>query len=97
MRTPLSAIQGSSEVDFALRAHGGETQADRAADQFGIQAPGAHGGVFLNVERLSAGQMELKRQAIPVKEMVDVCVERVKPLGRAQAYRHRGGNPSPKN
>ena len=25
--------------------------------------------------------MELKRQAIPVKEMVDVCVERVKPLG----------------
>jgi signal transduction histidine kinase len=25
--------------------------------------------------------MELKRQAIPLKEMVDICVERVKPLG----------------
>jgi signal transduction histidine kinase len=37
--------------------------------------------IFLNVERLSAGQMELKRQPIPLKEMVDVCVERVKPLG----------------
>ena len=36
--------------------------------------------VFLNVERLSAGQMELKHEAIPVKQMVEVCVERVRPL-----------------
>ena len=36
--------------------------------------------IFLNVERLSAGQMELKREPIPVKEMVELCVERVRPL-----------------
>jgi signal transduction histidine kinase len=36
--------------------------------------------VFLNVERLSAGQMELKRENIDVKQMVDVCVERSRPL-----------------
>jgi two-component system sensor histidine kinase SenX3 len=37
--------------------------------------------IFLNVERLSAGQMELKREAISVKQMVEICVERVRPLG----------------
>ena len=36
--------------------------------------------IFLNVERLSAGQMELKREAISVKQMMEVCVERVRPL-----------------
>ena len=36
--------------------------------------------VFLSVERLSAGQMELKREPIAVNEMVGVCVGRVKPL-----------------
>jgi len=36
--------------------------------------------MFLNVERLSAGQMELKHEAIPVKEMIDVCIMRALPL-----------------
>jgi signal transduction histidine kinase len=36
--------------------------------------------VFLSVERLSAGQMELKRESIPVKQMVELCVERARPL-----------------
>jgi two-component system, OmpR family, sensor histidine kinase SenX3 len=36
--------------------------------------------IFLNVERLSAGQMELKREAIRIKEMVDTCVMRAGPL-----------------
>jgi signal transduction histidine kinase len=36
--------------------------------------------VFLSVERLSAGQMELKRETIGVKQMMEVCVNRVGPL-----------------
>jgi len=36
--------------------------------------------VFLNVEKLSAGQMELKREPISVKDMMEVCVTRVRPL-----------------
>ena len=44
MRTPLSAIQGSSELIIALCPHRGEAQADRRADQLRIQAPGPHGG-----------------------------------------------------
>jgi two-component system sensor histidine kinase SenX3 len=36
--------------------------------------------IFLNVERLSAGQMELKQEAISIRQMMEVCVGRVRPL-----------------
>ena len=81
MRTPLSAIQGSSELisrynlseekrhQIALLINSESKRLARMVE------------IFLNVERLSAGQMELKREAIGVKAMVDVCVDRVRPLG----------------
>jgi len=81
MRTPLSAIQGSSELisRYAL------TEEKRQQIALLINSESKRLArmveIFLNVERLSAGQMELKRQAIPLKEMVDVCVARVRPLG----------------
>lgn len=80
MRTPLSAIQGSSELisrfpltedkrkQIALLINSESKRLARMVE------------IFLNVERLSAGQMELKREDIPVKELVDVCVERTRPL-----------------
>jgi two-component system sensor histidine kinase SenX3 len=81
MRTPLATIQGSSELlsRYALneekRRHFAvtiNTESKRVARMLEI---------FLNVERLSAGQMQLKREAISVKQMVEVCVERVRVLG----------------
>jgi len=81
MRTPLSAIQGSSELisrynlseekrhQIALLINSESKRLARMVE------------IFLNVERLSAGQMELKREAIGVKTMVDVCADRVRPLG----------------
>jgi signal transduction histidine kinase len=80
MRTPLSAIQGSSELisRYAL------TEEKRKQIALLINSESKRLArmveIFLNVERLSAGQMELKREAIPVKEMVEVCVERTRPL-----------------
>jgi len=80
MRTPLSAIQGSSELisryplteekrkQIALLINSESKRLARMVE------------IFLNVERLSAGQMELKQEPIPVKEMMEVCVERVLPL-----------------
>lgn len=80
MRTPLSAIQGSSELisryslteekrqQIALLINSESKRLARMVE------------IFLNVERLSAGQMELKREAISVKEMMEVCVQRVTPL-----------------
>jgi signal transduction histidine kinase len=80
MRTPLSAIQGSSELisryslteekrqQIALLINSESKRLARMVE------------VFLNVERLSAGEMELKREPISVKEMVAVCVGRAAPL-----------------
>ena len=36
--------------------------------------------VFLSVERLSAGQMELKHETIALGAMMATCVERARPL-----------------
>ena len=80
MRTPLSAIQGSSELisRFAL------TEEKRKQVALLINSESKRLArmveIFLNVERLSAGQMELKRESIPVSEMVELCVGRVQPL-----------------
>lgn len=80
MRTPLSAIQGSSELisryalsedkrkQIALLINSESKRLARMVE------------VFLSVERLSAGQMELKRESIAVKQMVELCVERARPL-----------------
>jgi signal transduction histidine kinase len=80
MRTPLSAIQGSSELisrfpltedkrkQVALLINSESKRLARMVE------------IFLNVERLSAGQMELKREAIPVTDMVAICAERVGPV-----------------
>jgi signal transduction histidine kinase len=80
MRTPLSAIQGSSELisRYAL------TEEKRQQIALLINSESKRLArmveVFLNVERLSAGEMELKREPIGVKEMMAVCVGRAAPL-----------------
>ncbi|HUP03831.1 MAG TPA: CHASE2 domain-containing protein [Bryobacteraceae bacterium] len=80
MRTPLSAIQGSSELisRYAL------TEEKRRQVAVLINSESKRLArmveVFLNVERLSAGEMELKREPICVKEIVGVCAGRAAPL-----------------
>jgi len=80
MRTPLSAIQGSSELisryplseekrkQVALLINSESKRLARMIE------------VFLNVEKLSAGHMELKREAIAVKDLVEICILRAGPL-----------------
>jgi signal transduction histidine kinase len=80
MRTPLSAIQGSSELisRFAL------TEEKRKQIALLINSESKRLArmveIFLNVERLSAGQMELKHEAIPIADMVEICLARTQPL-----------------
>jgi len=80
MRTPLSAIEGSSELisKYALP----EEKRKQIADLINSESKrlARMVTVFLNVEKLSAGQMELKREPISVKDMMEVCVTRVRPL-----------------
>jgi signal transduction histidine kinase len=80
MRTPLSAIQGSSELisRFALTEEKRKQMANLITSESKRLARMVE--IFLNVERLSAGQMELKQEIISVGEMIAVCGVRVQPL-----------------
>jgi signal transduction histidine kinase len=80
MRTPLSSIQGSSEL--ISRYSLSEQKQKQLAELINSESRRlAHMiEIFLNVERLSAGQMELKREDISVERMIDSCVERAGPL-----------------
>jgi signal transduction histidine kinase len=80
MRTPLSAIQGSSELisKYALTEEKRKQVADLINSESKRLARMVE--VFLHVERLTAGQMELKHEAIAVGQLVEVCVSRVRPL-----------------
>jgi signal transduction histidine kinase len=80
MRTPLSAIQGSSELisRFALTEEKRKQMAQLINSESKRLARMVE--VFLNVEKLSAGQMELKKESISVADMIAICVQRVQPL-----------------
>jgi len=80
MRTPLTAIQGSSELmtRYAL------PDAKRSELSLMINSESKRLAriisTFLDVERLAEGQMELKQEALPMSELVDTCIQRAQPL-----------------
>jgi two-component system phosphate regulon sensor histidine kinase PhoR len=81
MRTPLTAIQGSGEL---ITRYPSMPEAKRKQINELIVSESKRLGrmieVFLNVERLSAGQMELKHDVITVSELVESCYLRARPL-----------------
>ncbi len=80
MRTPLSSIQGSSELisRYPLTEEKRKQIAQLINSESKRLAKMVE--IFLSVERLSAGQMELKREAIAVKPTVEGCVDRIRLL-----------------
>ncbi len=80
MRTPLSAIQGSSELisRFSLTEEKRKQLSQLINSESKRLARMVE--IFLNVERLSAGQMELKHEIIDVAGTVEICVVRTLPL-----------------
>jgi len=80
MRTPLTAIQGSSEL--MGRYNLTDEKRKQIADMINQESKRLARMIqtFLDVERLSDGQLELKREPIPARELVDVCVQRARPL-----------------
>ncbi|MSV30448.1 MAG: CHASE2 domain-containing protein [Bryobacterales bacterium] len=80
MRTPLTAIQGSSELmgRYALT----EEKRKQMAQMINSESKrlGRMIEIFLNVERLSAGEIELKQESFSARELVAICVERTLPL-----------------
>ncbi len=87
MRTPLTAIQGSSELmgRYALSEEKRREVAGlihRESRRLGRMIE-----MFLNVERLSAGELELKKEPVSAREVLEACVERARPLAENKQIR----------
>lgn len=80
MRTPLTAIQGSSEL--MTRYNLSEDKRKQIADLIHSESRRLARMIetFLNVEQLSAGEMELKRESVMASGLVRTCLDRARPL-----------------
>jgi signal transduction histidine kinase len=80
MRTPLTAIQGSSEL--MGRYNLSDEKRRQMTDMINQESKRLARMIqtFLDVERLSDGQMELKREPFQIRELVDACLGRVRPI-----------------
>jgi signal transduction histidine kinase len=87
MRTPLTAIQGSSEImtNYSLTPEKSKQLSEMINAESKRLAKLIQ--TFLNVERLADGHMELKRDAFSAAEIVDTCIARVKPLAERKKIR----------
>ncbi len=89
MRTPLTAIQGSSEL--MGRYNLSEEKRKQIAEMINQESKRLARMIqtFLDVERLSDGQMELKQRAVPGARNRRGLSRARAPAGRAQEYPHR--------
>jgi len=80
MRTPLTAIQGSSEImtNYSLP----EAKQKQLSEMINSESKRLARLIqtFLDVERLAEGQMELKRELFEAADLIDTCMRRVEPL-----------------
>lgn len=80
MRTPLTAIQGSSEImtRYALP----EDKRLQLSEMINSESKRLARLIqtFLDVERLAEGQMELKRENFDAAGVVETCLQRVLPI-----------------
>ncbi len=89
MRTPLTAIQGSSEM--MGRYNLSEEKRKQMSEMINQESKRLARMIqtFLDVERLSDGQMELKREQFMMREIVEACLARVRPIGERKSIRIR--------
>jgi signal transduction histidine kinase len=81
MRTPLTAIQGSSEL-IGRYASMPEAKRKEMAELINAESKRLARMIetFLSVEKLSAGEMAIKREEFPLDELVEACVKRARPV-----------------
>lgn len=80
MKSPLTAIQGSSEM--MSRYNLNEDKRKQMSQMINAESKRMARMIqtYLDVERLSAGQMELKKELFDAADLTRVCVERAAPL-----------------
>ncbi len=87
MRTPLTAIQGSSEL--ISRYNLPEAKRRELSDMINAESKRLARMIttFLDVEKLSAGQMELRLGELELAGLVDSCRRRAAPLAEKKRIR----------
>ena len=80
MRTPLTAIQGSSEI--MARYNLPEAKQHQLSEMINSESKRLARIIqtFLDVERLAEGEMELKREPFAAADIVQACMDRVVPI-----------------
>lgn len=80
MKSPLTAIQGSSEL--MTRYNLSEEKRKQIAQMINSESKRLAKMIqtFLDVERLSDGQTELKKEPFSVQDVSIICLERARPL-----------------
>jgi signal transduction histidine kinase len=81
MRTPLTAIQGSSEL-ISRYSSMPEAKRRQMAELINSESKRLARMIetFLSAERLSAGEMDLKQERFSLAELVESCTGRARPL-----------------
>lgn len=87
MRTPLTAIQGSSEL--MARFHLNEEKRKQLVEMIHSESKRLARMIqtFLDVERLTEGQLELRRTDFPVRDLIETCMARARPLAERKQIR----------
>ena len=87
MRTPLTAIQGSSEL--MTRYSLPDAKRSELTEMINSESKRLARiiSTFLDVERLADGQMELKQEPLAVADLVDTCMGRARPLAERKHIR----------
>lgn len=80
MRTPLTAIQGSSELIGRYNLN--DEKRKQIAQMINSESKRLARMIqtFLDIERLTDGQIELKKEAFQLKDVVSSCLDRVRPI-----------------
>jgi signal transduction histidine kinase len=80
MRTPLTSIQGSSEI--MARYNLPDEKRHQLSEMINSESKRLSKIIqtFLDVERLAEGHMELKKELFAASELVQTCINRVTPL-----------------
>jgi signal transduction histidine kinase len=87
MRTPLTAIQGSSEImtRYALP----DAKRQQLSEMINSESKRLARMIqtFLDMERLADGQMELKRDRFAMAQAIDTCFKRAAPIAERKNIR----------
>ncbi|MCU1324811.1 MAG: integral rane sensor signal transduction histidine kinase [Bryobacterales bacterium] len=98
MRTPLTAIQGSSEL-LGRYAQMPEDKRKQMAELINSESKRLARMIetFLSAERLSAGEMEMKHERFSLPELVDACTTRARAFADRKQIRIELGNLPPRD